>query len=251
MTRGAAGSCKNPEAAWARKVRGLMAARKLTQSELARELGVAVTTVNWWANGRTDPSREAREKIEAMLEGEPKNVVELRAARPENMHAESAERIRSLREDELGVGVNEFASLVGVKGNHVRKWERGECEPTKPDILERLERIEREVRGEPEPEGDTVQSESAPEWLIEEARRAAVEAVDAKNTVEIVMPGMAAMAETLEKLVDRVAALIRTVDMKHELESRMKLLENDVDRLEKDLEQRFAALNRRIGKLEA
>lgn len=39
----------------------------LTQEELARKLGLTLSTVSKWEQGITSPSRLAREKIEKML----------------------------------------------------------------------------------------------------------------------------------------------------------------------------------------
>ena len=40
---------------------------KITQEDLARELGVAFSTVNRWFNGRTVPSRIQQYQIEKLL----------------------------------------------------------------------------------------------------------------------------------------------------------------------------------------
>ena len=49
----------------ARWLRGQMATRGLTLQDVAALVGVAPTTVSWWANGRSVPQREARERLAA------------------------------------------------------------------------------------------------------------------------------------------------------------------------------------------
>ena len=43
---------------------------KITQEDLARDLGVTVSTVNRWENGHTTPSRLATKTIQAYLDRE-------------------------------------------------------------------------------------------------------------------------------------------------------------------------------------
>lgn len=47
----------------------------LTQSDLARRLGVTSSAVNGWARGKTPPSRENLERIEDELSVEPRGAL--------------------------------------------------------------------------------------------------------------------------------------------------------------------------------
>ena len=47
---------------------------KITQQELAKQLGVAFTTINRWLNRRTKPSKIQRFHIEKLLKERPKRA---------------------------------------------------------------------------------------------------------------------------------------------------------------------------------
>jgi DNA-binding transcriptional regulator YiaG len=49
-------------------VKKIRLALGLTQEEFAHRLGVTLSTVNRWENGRTTPSRLARKQIASLLE---------------------------------------------------------------------------------------------------------------------------------------------------------------------------------------
>ena len=50
------------------KVKKIRLALGLTQEEFAHQLGVTLSTVNRWENGRTTPSRLARKQIAMLME---------------------------------------------------------------------------------------------------------------------------------------------------------------------------------------
>ena len=50
------------------KVKKIRLALGLTQEEFAHQLGVTLSTVNRWENGRTTPSRLAKKQIEMLME---------------------------------------------------------------------------------------------------------------------------------------------------------------------------------------
>ena len=57
-------------------VKALRLELKLTQEDLARKLGLTVSTVSKWEQGLFSPSRLAREKIEKLLKKEGKKKSE-------------------------------------------------------------------------------------------------------------------------------------------------------------------------------
>jgi CheY-like chemotaxis protein len=56
-------------ASWAATVAEIRRERRLTQEELAREIGVAFSTVNAWEAGRAAPQPRHRRRLEDMLAG--------------------------------------------------------------------------------------------------------------------------------------------------------------------------------------
>ena len=50
------------------QVKKIRLALGLTQEEFAHQLGVTLSTVNRWENGRTTPSRLAKKQIEMLME---------------------------------------------------------------------------------------------------------------------------------------------------------------------------------------
>jgi transcriptional regulator with XRE-family HTH domain len=54
---------------WQQLLAGYRTARTMTQGQLAELLGVTITQINRWENGRGTPGKKSQQRIREMLEG--------------------------------------------------------------------------------------------------------------------------------------------------------------------------------------
>jgi len=93
----------------------------LRQSDVADQLGVGTSTVNYWENNRFNPEVQYVPKIVAFLEYDPFGPAP--ASFPLQL---KAGRIAA------GMTRRQLAAHIGVHRWTVAKWERGEAQPLEP-----------------------------------------------------------------------------------------------------------------------
>lgn len=112
-----------PEEQWPkRRVQDLLAKLRMTTRELADLLGIADLSVREWIYETAGPGHCTALLLE-LLDFFPERILPLlREAEPENPAEWPGRRVRRVRE-ELGLGIQEFAGLLGMDYDTLRAWE--------------------------------------------------------------------------------------------------------------------------------
>jgi DNA-binding transcriptional regulator YiaG len=123
------------------EVKRLRRGLDLTQTALAKLIGVSPAAVTAWETGKTMPSRESRQVLGELAE-KPRTQVDEELSRsglvapPEATL--SGDQIRELRR-KAGMSQRDLARKLGVSVNSVCNWETGRTEPRRGSIRKLLE----------------------------------------------------------------------------------------------------------------
>ncbi len=113
----------------------------LTQTALAKLIGVCAAAVTAWETGKTAPSRESRRLLGQLAE-RPRTEVDEELSRsglvPPAWAALSGDEIRTLRQG-AGMSQRDLARKLGVSVNCVCNWETGRTEPRRASIKKLLD----------------------------------------------------------------------------------------------------------------
>ncbi len=113
----------------------------LTQTAMAKLIGVSAAAVTAWETGKTMPSRESRRAL-GQLAGRPRAEVDEQLSRSGLLPAPEAtlsgDDIRSLRQA-TGMSQRDLARKLGVSVNSVCNWETGRTEPRRSSVKKLLE----------------------------------------------------------------------------------------------------------------
>ncbi len=113
----------------------------LTQTALAKLIGVSAAAVTAWETGKTTPSRESRRAL-GQLADRPRAEVDEQLSRsgllPAPEAALSGDEIRSLRQG-ADMSQRDLARKLGVSVNSVCNWETGRTEPRRSSVKKLLE----------------------------------------------------------------------------------------------------------------
>ncbi len=113
----------------------------LTQTALAKLIGVSAAAVTAWETGKTAPSRESR-RLLGGLAARPRAEVEEELSRsglvPPARAALTGDEIRAMRQ-EAGMSQRDLARKLGVSVNSVCNWETGRTEPRRASVKKLLE----------------------------------------------------------------------------------------------------------------
>jgi DNA-binding transcriptional regulator YiaG len=107
-------------------IKRLRKAVGLTQTALAKMIGVSAAAVTAWETGRTPASRKNRQALGALIQT-PRTEIDATLSRS-GVLAPSPEEIRRIRE-EADLSQKGLARKLGVSLNSVSNWERGATRP--------------------------------------------------------------------------------------------------------------------------
>lgn len=106
--------------------------KNVTQSELARAIGVSVVAVSKWETGKTSPSANSLEKMAVFFNCDKEEIMNWRTDSSEN-------KIRELRE-KSGMTQREFAVAIGADYATVNRWEKGKTNPSE-EYVQKIAKI--------------------------------------------------------------------------------------------------------------
>ena len=106
------------------RLKELRKAKKLTQKELAEEIGISKRTLAYWENGESQIKPEKAEKL-ANFFGV--SIVHLLGYEDNDFEKANQNRLKELRKEKKDTQA-ELANLMGVNVKTISRWEKGEFE---------------------------------------------------------------------------------------------------------------------------
>jgi DNA-binding transcriptional regulator YiaG len=135
---GALGREHVPASMGGTEVRRLRGKLGLTQAELAKLVGVSGAAVTSWETGKTQPGRENRSALLALLSARPDEIAARLGQRPgKELRRQAAslspKRIREIRK-KANLSQKQMATTLGVSLNTISNWETGRSTPRRRSL---------------------------------------------------------------------------------------------------------------------